>query len=190
MRQLTDEEAKTLFIKLSNYLGENTQLLLENKENPIVFRILHEKVYMIPVSLLKFAQNFGNSELRNFGTLMGKFSKTKKFRLNITSLSILNKYALRKVWLKQNGESHFIYGNHALKAHVARMSEGIKQNDGVIVYNINDIPLGFGVLSKSPESLNDLMPTAIVVINQSDIGEYLRIERNPDEKREDPDDED
>ncbi len=36
--------------------------------------------------------------------------------------------------------------------------------------------MGFGVLAKSAEDLKHADPTAIYVYNQSDLGEYLRIE--------------
>jgi 60S ribosome subunit biogenesis protein NIP7 len=41
---------------------------------------------------------------------------------------------------------------------------------------MNDLPLGFGVAAKSTLQAKDMDPTAILGFNQSDIGEYLRIE--------------
>lgn len=35
----------------------------------------------------------------------------------------------------------YLYGNHILKAHMAKMTEETPEHQGVIVYNMNDIPL-------------------------------------------------
>jgi len=56
------------------------------------------------------------------------------------------------------------------------MSEGIEARQGVIVYNMADMPLGFGVASKSTTSCRRADPTTLVVLHQSDLGEYIRDE--------------
>jgi 60S ribosome subunit biogenesis protein NIP7 len=107
---------------------------------------------------------------------MGKFTKTGKFRVLITSLDYLSKFAKNKIWLKPNGEQSFLYGNHILKSQIARITEDTQQYSGMIVFNINDMPLGFATSSKSTLQVKDLEPTAIVGFNQGDVGEYLRVE--------------
>lgn len=49
------------------------------------------------------------------GQCLGKFTKARKFRLGVTSLHILAKYAPFKIWLKPGGEQAFVYGNHVIK---------------------------------------------------------------------------
>ena len=44
------------------------------------------------------------------------------------------------------------------------------------LYNIKDIPIGFGTTAKSAVEFKDGNPNMIVIYNQSDAGEYLRIE--------------
>ena len=70
----------------------------------------------------------------------------------------------------------YLYGNHVLKAHVGRMSEDIPEHTGVIVYSMNDHPLGFGVAAKSTIETRRSEPTAIIAFRQGDVGEYLRDE--------------
>ncbi len=70
----------------------------------------------------------------------------------------------------------FLYGNHIVKAHVGRMTDDIPEHEGVIVYTMGDIPLGFGVIARSSADLKKLEPTAIVIFHQADVGEYLREE--------------
>lgn len=70
----------------------------------------------------------------------------------------------------------FLYGNHVLKAHIGRITENIPEHAGVIVYSMNDVPLGFGVSAKSTNETKNLAPTGIVAFRQGDIGEYLRDE--------------
>jgi len=118
----------------------------------------------------------GFSLNRSIGVCIGKFTKSGKFKLQITSLDILARYAKNKIWLKPHGEQAFIYGNHVIKAHIGRMSENIVQYSGVVVFSMNDTPLGFGVTSRSTLQSKDLDPTGIVCFNYADIGEYLRLE--------------
>jgi 60S ribosome subunit biogenesis protein NIP7 len=70
----------------------------------------------------------------------------------------------------------FLYGNNVLKSGLGRITEKTPQYAGVVVYNMSDTPLGFGVAAQSTEMCRDLEATAYVVLHQSDIGEYLRTE--------------
>lgn len=176
MRPLTEEETKVVFEKLANYIGRNISFLVDNQTNPHVFRLQKDRVYYIPDQVAKFATSVARTQLMSVGTCFGKFTKTGKFRLHITALPYLAQYAKFKVWIKQNGEMPFLYGNHVLKAHVGRMSDDIPEHAGVIVYSMSDVPLGFGVSSKSTNEARNLQPTAIVAFRQGDIGEYLREE--------------
>ncbi|CCH45659.1 60S ribosome subunit biogenesis protein [Wickerhamomyces ciferrii] len=176
MRPLTEEETKVVFEKLANYIGRNIAYLVDNKEDPHIFRLQKDRVYYISDKIAKFATSVSRVNLMSVGICMGKFTKTGKFKLHVTSLSILSKYAKYKIWIKQNGEMPFLYGNHVLKAHIGRMSDDIPEHAGVIVYSMSDVPLGFGVSAKSTGEARNLQPTAITAFRQSDIGEYLREE--------------
>ena len=177
MRVLTDDETKTFFDKLAKFLGSNIKFLIERDDGDFVFRLHRERVYYINTEVLKMATHVGRDELISAGTCIGKFSsKTKKFKLNVTALDILAKYAKYKVWVKPNGEQTYLYGNHVLKGHLARITENTPINTGVVVFSMTDIPLGFGVCMKTTQQCRDLDPTQVVVINQSDVGEYLRSE--------------
>ena len=70
----------------------------------------------------------------------------------------------------------FLYGNHVPRAGLARITENTPQYGGVVVYNMANVPLGFGLASHATEMCRALEPTAHVVLRQADIGEYLREE--------------
>lgn len=71
-----------------------------------------------------------------------------------------------KVWVKPSAEMTFLYGNHITKGGwieriywllgLARISESVPQYGGVIVYNMNNVALGFGVTAKSTEEIRSL----------------------------------
>ena len=61
----------------------------------------------------------------------------------------------------------FAAGNHVAKAELGRITEDTPKYHGVIVYNMHDVPLGFGVTARSTSETQKLEPTGIV-------GEYLR----------------
>ncbi|KAK6203311.1 putative ribosome subunit biogenesis protein [Scheffersomyces amazonensis] len=176
MRSLTEEETKVVFEKLANYIGRNIAFLIDNANDPHVFRLQKDRVYYISEKIAKFATSVSRSQLMSVGICFGKFTKTGKFRLHITALTYLSQYAKYKIWIKTNGEMPFLYGNHVLKAHIGKMSDDIPEHAGVIIYSMNDIPLGFGVSAKSTNEARNLQPTAIVAFRQGDIGEYLREE--------------
>jgi 60S ribosome subunit biogenesis protein NIP7 len=110
------------------------------------------------------------------GCTFGKFSKTKKFRLHVTCLDYLAMHAQFKVWLKPSAEQSFLYGNNVLKAGLGRITEDTPQYAGVVVMNMADVPLGFGVTAKSTAEVRKLDPTGVVAFHQADVGEYLRDE--------------
>lgn len=57
MRILTDEEAKTFFKKLSDYLGDNVKYLIERSDEPYVFRLLGNRVYYMSEKIMKLTTN-------------------------------------------------------------------------------------------------------------------------------------
>ncbi|GME91907.1 hypothetical protein B5S28_g2123 [[Candida] boidinii] len=176
MRPLTEEETKVVFEKLANYIGRNISFLVDNKEDPHVFRLQKDRVYYVSEKIARLATSVARQNLMSLGVCFGKFTKTGKFRLHITSLQYLAQYAKYKVWIKANGEMPFLYGNNVLKAHVGKMSEDIPEHAGVIIFSMSETPLGFGVSAKSTIEARNLAPTGIVAFRQGDIGEYLREE--------------
>jgi 60S ribosome subunit biogenesis protein NIP7 len=137
---------------------------------------------------MKQATSIARPNLSYLGTCLGKFSKTRKFRLHVTALEWLAKYAKHKVgahlagpdtyadigslpslqvWIKPNGEMPFLYGNHVVKAHLGRITEDTPEHQGVVIFSMSDIPLGFGVTAKSSVDSRKLDPTGILVYNQA-----------------------
>lgn len=92
-------------------------------------------------SLANLATSVARDNLLSLGICLGKFTKTGKFRLHITSLAVIAPHARYKVWVKQNGEMPFLYGGNVLKAHVGRWSEDCPEHQGVVVLSMNDTPL-------------------------------------------------
>jgi 60S ribosome subunit biogenesis protein NIP7 len=197
MRPLTESETQTLFAKLANYTGTSLKNLiapLDNGPNAdrYVFRIQQSRCYYVRLSLANLATSISRDKLLSLGTCLGmaapltaniysnvregKFTKTGKFRLHITALPILAEHARYKVWVKANGEMPFLYGGHIVKAHVGRWSDDCPEHQGVVVYSMNDTPLGFGVTARSTQEARRLDPTGITCFRQADCGEYLRDE--------------
>lgn len=167
MRILTEEELTLMFSKLKKYLGSNIKMILDLQEGEgaMVFRVIRQKVYLIPAQVVKQCSVFGKKELLHAGVCFGQFSKSGKFRIQVTCTDFLSRFSSRKIWLKSNGEQNFLYGNHVLKAHIASISEQCLRNEGVIIVSQDNIPLGFGVLAKTAEELKTADPTAIYVYN-------------------------
>ncbi|XP_076365200.1 60S ribosome subunit biogenesis protein NIP7 homolog [Tachypleus tridentatus] len=176
MRPLTEEETRIFFEKLFKYIGENIKLLIDRPDGTYCFRLHRDRVYYVSETIMKLACNVARENIVSFGTCFGKFTKTKKFRLHITALDYLAPYAKYKIWLKPNAEQQFLYGNHVMKSGLGRITESTPQYQGVVVYSMNDLPLGFGVSAKSTQDCRSADPMTIVAFHQSDVGEYIRSE--------------
>lgn len=70
----------------------------------------------------------------------------------------------------------FLYGGNVVKAHVGRFSDGCPAYQGVVVYNMADCAIGFGVTARGTAEARALDPTGVVCFRQADCGEYLRDE--------------
>jgi len=176
MRELTEEELKVFYEKIVEFIGRNATHL-EEKEN-MGFRLHKDRVYYMSEDILKAAGQVGKKELICPGVCFGKFTKGGKFKLHITSLTYLARYAKHKVWVKPKAEMSFLYGNHVQRAQLGKITQNTSQYQGVVVYNMNDLPLGFGKTAKSTIEMRRLDPGAVIVFNQADCGEYLRDEEN------------
>eukprot|EP01133_Synstelium_polycarpum_P003952 gene3952-4577_t len=125
---------------------------------------------------MRKAQNVPRDNLASLGTCFGKFTKSGKFKLQVTCLDYLAQYAKYKVWVKPQSEMSWMYGNNLLKAGLGRITEDTPPNQGVVLYSMADIPIGFGVTAKSTQECRKLDPTQLVVYHICDVGEYLRSE--------------
>ncbi|KAJ3206078.1 ribosome biosynthesis protein nip7 [Entophlyctis luteolus] len=175
MRPLTEPEVKTLFEKLAKYIGRNITHLIDRTDDPHCFRVHRDRVYYVSEAIMRKATSV-NPHLMSLGVCFGKFSKTGIFRLHVTALDVLAQYAKYKVWVKPNGEMPFMYGNHVLKAHLGRITEDTPEHQGVVVFSMSDVPLGFGATARSTQDAKKLDPTSVIVFHQADVGEYLRNE--------------
>lgn len=182
MRPLTESETQTLFKKLADYTGPSLKNLiapLDNSPNAdrYVFRLSGQgRVYYVLLSLANIATSISRDKLLSLGVCVGKFTKTGKFRLHITALPVIAPHARHKIWIRPNGVMPFLYGSNIVKAHVGRYSEDCPEHQGIIVYGMDDVPLGFGVTARSTAEARRLDPTGIVCFRQADCGEYLRDE--------------
>lgn len=176
MRPLTDEEMRVFFAKIQTFLGNNISKLIDRSDEPFTFRMVKDRVYYLSEKQMKLATNVGRDNLVSIGTCFGKFTKSMKFMMHISCLDYLAQHAKHKVWLKTGSEMSFLYGNNVTKMSMARITEGVQQYSGVVVFSMNDIPLGFGVAAQPTEYCADLDPGSNVVLHQGDVGEYLRVE--------------
>ncbi|VWU50861.1 large ribosomal subunit assembling protein, putative [Hepatocystis sp. ex Piliocolobus tephrosceles] len=176
MRTLTEQETMIVFKKLSIFVGSNLLSILSNNSERYVLRMHKFNIYLVRDDIAKHAQSINKNSLVSLGTCLGNLTKANNFLLKITSLPILNDYCIHKIWLKETGEKNFLFGNNVIKAHILKISDNIKNGDGVLVLSMNDNPVGFGISTRSTQDLKLLYVTDTVLIHQADVGEYLRNE--------------
>jgi len=135
---------------------------VDRQDDVHCFRLHKGRVHYVSEASMRLSISVARSNLVSLGTCLGRFSKSGKFKLHITSLDYLAQYAKYKVsfvptpfrfycsndhdevWVKPNGEMPFLYGNHVLKAHLGRITEDTPEHQGVVVYSMNDVPLVIG----------------------------------------------
>ena len=86
------------------FRSENIKRLLERSDGKYQFILHKERVYYASEDIVKKAGSCARENLISVGVCFGKFTKTKKFRLQITALDYLAPYAQFKVWLKASSE--------------------------------------------------------------------------------------
>jgi 60S ribosome subunit biogenesis protein NIP7 len=91
MRPLSEDEMRTVFQKLNDYIGRNIEHLLSNPAEPHSFRLLKDRVYYVSELLLKQVNSLPGSSVLSLGTCVGKFTKGNKFKMHVTALDILTK---------------------------------------------------------------------------------------------------
>ena len=152
MRPLTESEAKTFFERLTQYIGRNAELLLKKRNGANhCFRLHRNRVYYVREDISKKAVNIPRTELLILGICFGKFTKSMKFHMSITAMPYLSMYAQYKVWIKKASQFSFLYGKHVLKAGLGRITEDTPQNQRVVVYSMEGMPLGLGVTTKTAQ---------------------------------------
>lgn len=186
-------------------IGKNVKQLIDRPDGTYCFREQNNKVYYVSEKVLKLAENLGRDRLVSVGCAMGKFSKTNKYiyahmhskfclNSNAIKFNIKEFFDLRKtnhfkfnsnwihfctrykIWLKSSAEQQFLYGNHISKSGLGRISENTPKYQGVVVYSMHDLPLGFGVTARSTAECKVTDPLTTVCFHQADIGEYIRSE--------------
>ena len=99
MRPLTEDETRALFQKLAEYIGKSIEQMINRKDERHCFRLMKDRVYYVSESAMKSSASIARDNILHFGTCLGKFSKSGKFRLHVTALDYLSQYA--KVGIKQ-----------------------------------------------------------------------------------------
>lgn len=176
MRPLTEDETTKVFEKLAKFIGPNLKQLLDGAGEGHCFRLQRDRVYYVSDSVMRWATNVGRDQLASLGVCIGKFTHHKNFHLHISCLDYLAKYAKYKVWVKPSSEMSFLYGNHVLKTGLGRITENTPKGTGVVVYNMSDVPVGFGIAARGTMDCRKAAPTDIIVLHQADVGMYLRDE--------------
>jgi ribosome biogenesis protein Nip4 len=95
------------------------------------------------------------------GAYLGRQDKPSLFLLQE-----LAKHAKNKVWVNEKGEWLFICKRNLLQESITKSSEGIKEDDFVLVLNQHEECLGYGKMDKNK-----------IVKRVFDIGDFLRRER-------------
>uniref|UniRef100_A0A3Q2P642 60S ribosome subunit biogenesis protein NIP7 homolog n=1 Tax=Fundulus heteroclitus TaxID=8078 RepID=A0A3Q2P642_FUNHE len=175
MRPLTEEETKTMFEKLSKYIGENIKLLVDRPDGTYCFRLHQDRVYYMRTQAFRTFTVFWKfvPDKWSIGTkcCFSMFGSGSRYADNLKPSC-----PQFKVWVKPGAEQTFLYGNHVLKSGLGRITENTNQYQGVVVYSMADVPLGFGVAAKSTQECRRVDPMSIVVFHQADVGEFIRNE--------------
>ncbi|GKT20157.1 ribosome biogenesis protein NIP7, partial [Aduncisulcus paluster] len=176
MRKLSKKEAELFFSKLSKFIGSDVEKLLKRSDDPHSFMLIKDRVFYMRNELRDKATIVDKKLLKMCGVCFGKFTHGGNFHLHITALPYIAQYAKYRVWVKAGAELSFLYKHNIPKAGLVRMTENTPRNQGVVVYNAGDQPIGFGITARSSSDVSVAEPASIVVLHQEDLGIYIRDE--------------
>ena len=132
MRQLNEQEMKTVLEKLMKFIGDNVCKLMDRTDHAYCFRLHSDRVYYARQDLVTWSMYVPRSKLVSVGTCIGKFTKTGKFKLLVTALPILAPYAQHKMWLRL-GLSKLLTNTHG-KMKSTNIKFQIQQSNQVHPY--------------------------------------------------------
>ncbi|KAF7079024.1 hypothetical protein CFC21_083334 [Triticum aestivum] len=95
---------------------------------------------------------------RTFYASESLFTHGGAFHLTVHTLDLLAAHVRCRIWLKPDTERSFLFEHQ------------------VAVMSMADVPLGFGVAARGAQDCRKANTNAVVVLHQSDAGEYLRKE--------------
>ena len=142
MRDLTEAEAEMVHNKLLRFIGPNKKEIFDSGN---ILQLHNQKIFLISETQRRNTSQIGRKDLVCAGTILGKFTKSNNFRISVTAIHLLERFALHRVWVKSSAEMNFLYGNNVLRSHMHKISNDVPKNNVVFVYNQNNTPLGFDV---------------------------------------------
>ena len=80
-------------------ISEDIKKLIDRPEENYCFRLHKERVFYVSEKLMKVAASTSHNNLESLGVCFGKFTKSKKFMLNITALPYLSEYSKVRSYL-------------------------------------------------------------------------------------------
>ncbi|BFZ08326.1 hypothetical protein BsWGS_11365 [Bradybaena similaris] len=155
LRPLTHEETSTFFDKLSKYIRDNIKLLIDRPDGAYCFRLHKDLVYYMCEELQKISSSATHDSLLSIGSCFGKFTKSGKFHLHVTALHNLAPSAKHKV-VEIECQAAILVWSPCDEIRCWMYNGRAEQYLVVIVYNMNDQHLGFGVSEKTHSSIRKL----------------------------------
>ena len=132
------QDAKKNYLTLLQQ-GENLVHLINRFDELHCFRLHKDCVFYAPESSMKLAISVARPYLVSPRACSGKFSKSGKFKLHVTSLDYLAQYAKYKASITFKWIARCI--TEKIKAHLGQITEDTPEHQGVIVYSIDNTPL-------------------------------------------------
>ena len=106
------------------------------------------------------------------------FIKMGIFYFSIEGVEYLYKNGIftnfKLLYLNENGEKSFLYGNNILKKMVRKSPDNLKEKDFLLVLNKIDEIVGLGISRTNNDAISNLKSNDVFAINISDKGQYLR----------------
>jgi 60S ribosome subunit biogenesis protein NIP7 len=176
MRVLKIDEARLIFTKIVKFQGIFFINFIKKRISELyLFRILKNRIFYASIILISRANSFSKKNIGSLGICIGRFDKSGKFYFLIPALNFLIKCPkFNSIIINEIGEKNFIYGRHLRKNFLSKIIKYLNRNDGVIIMGKDNFPLGLGEILKDSSDFLRISDKEIVIINQGDIGKYIR----------------
>ena len=183
--RIVNKTEKNIIINSLSDISTNTLTIFE-KNDYILFIELSDKglknnfpiIFLVPTYLNKTIDKLGEKEsIVSAGIYFG-FIKKNQFRLSLEGAEFLlnlNLFPENHLAIVDNeGEKAILYGNHLLGKMIIKISNEVKKNDFLLVFNHSNELICIARSQVDFEEFKNLKANEIVAFNLIDKGYYLR----------------
>ena len=183
--RIINNTEKTIIINSLSKISPEISSILDKKDyklfisfNDFSSKNKFPSLFLVPNNLTELFEKIEpNRNITSAGLYFG-FIKKNRFMLSLEGAEFLlnlNFFSERyQLIVNNDGEKAILYGNKILKKMIIKISNKLKKNDFLLVFNQSNELISIAHSQVDFEDIQNLKPNEIIAFNLIDKGYYLR----------------